>query len=177
MKKIVALGLVLTLLISCDSRTEYQTVKVKNKYSLELPDFLSEAQNLNPEASLQYQNPLKEFYVIVLDEPKTDFPNPAEINLEEYRTILRENLKGTLQSPSFLNERDTVIKGLKAKLFSLTDQTGGLKIYYQFAYIESKTHFYQILTWTLEDRKDKFSNEMAKIIASFKILESKSRAK
>lgn len=175
MKKLLALTALVILLISCNSNTEYQTVKVKNKYSLELPDFLSEVQNLNPEASLQYQNPLKEFYVIVLDEPKADFTDP--ISLEEYKNILRTNLEASLENPTFSPIRDTVINGLKTKLSSLSDKTDGIAIYYQFAYIESKTHFYQILTWTLENRKDKFSQDMDKIIASFKELKSKSRAK
>ena len=177
MKKILVLGLSLLLLVSCNSNTENRTVKIKNKYSLELPDFLSEVQNLNPEASLQYQNPLKEFYVIVLDEPKSDFPNPDVIDLEEYKNILKANLEASLENPTFSPIRDTVINGLKTKLFSLSDKTDGIEIYYQFAYIESKTDFYQILTWTLENRKDKFSKDMDKIIASFTELKSKSRAK
>lgn len=175
MKKLIVLGLLFTILISCNSNTEYQTVRVKNKYSLELPDFLSEVQNLNPEASLQYQNPLKEFYVIVLDEPKNYFTDA--IGLEEYKNILRTNLETSLESPTFSPSRDTVINGLKTKLSSLSDKRDGIAIYYQFAYIESKTHFYQILTWTLENRKDKFSPDMDKIIASFKELENKKKAK
>ena len=177
MKKLFALGFLLLLLVSCNSNTATRTVKIKNKYSLELPSFLSEVQSLNPAASLQYQNPLKEFYVIVLDEPKTDFANPDVINLEEYKNMLRANLEENLEHPSFSPIRDTVLNGLKAKLFSLSDKTDGIEIYYQFAYIESKTDFYQILTWTLENRKDKFSKDMDKIIASFKTLKSKSRAK
>lgn len=177
MKKIIAVGLLLVLLISCDSKTEFQTVKIKNRYSLELPDFLSEAQNLNPDASLQYQNPLREFYVMVLDEPKTDFPISSKVDLNAYRDILRPNLEASLEKPSFSPEKDTVINGLKAKLFTLSGTTEGLDIYYKFAYIESKTHFYQVLTWTLLNRKDQFSSDMDKIIASFKELERKNRSK
>jgi len=177
MKKLLASVFLSLLFVSCNSNTEYKPIKVKNKFSLELPDFLSEAQNLNPEASLQYQNPLKEFYVIVLDEPRSNFPDEAGINLEGYKDMLMENLKANLESPSFSEERDTVINGLKAKLFSLTDKTKGLEISYKFAYIESKNNFYQILTWTLANRKDKFSADMDRIIASFKEIEGKSRAK
>lgn len=177
MKKLIAVGFLFTLLISCDSKTEFQTVKIKNQYSLELPDFLSEVQNLNPSASLQYQNPLREFYTIVIDEPKTDFPNPAEINLEEYHNLLKSNLETSIDKASFSTAKDTMINGLKAKLFTASGSTQGIDIFYKFAYIESKAHFYQILTWTLLVRKDKFSKDMDKIIASFKELERKSRAK
>lgn len=177
MKKLIALGFLSLLYISCNSKTEYQTVKVKNKYSLEIPEFMSEAQTLNPEASLQYQNALREFYVIVLDEPKTQFPNQKAINLEEYKNIVLENMKMNLSEPTISPIEDTIINGLKAKLFSVSDNTENIEIYYQFAYIESKSNFYQVMTWTLENKKDKFSNDMDKIIASFKEMGNKSRAK
>lgn len=177
MKKSIVLGLLSLLFISCNSKTEYQTVKVKNKYSLEIPEFMSEAQTLNPEASLQYQNALREFYVIVLDEPKTQFPNQGAINLEEYKNIVLENMKMNLSEPKISPIEDTIINGLKAKLFSISDDTENIEIYYQFAYIESKSNFYQVMTWTLENKKDKFSNDMDKIIASFKEMGNKSRAK
>lgn len=177
MKKIIILGFLSILFASCNSKTEYQTVKVKNKYSLKLPDFLSETQTLNSEASLQYQNALREFYVIVLDEPKAQFPNQEAINLEEYKNIVLENMKLNLSEPTISSIEDTIINGLKAKIFSISDNTQNIEIYYQFAYIESKSNFYQIMTWTLENRKDKFSDDMDKIIASFKEMENKNRAK
>jgi len=177
MKKVLLLGFLSILFISCNSKTEYQTVKIKNRYSLDLPEYMGEAKDLNTEASLQYQNTFRELYTIVLDEPKTDFPNPQEVNLEDFTGIVRENLESNLENPIFSTTRDTVINGLKAKLFSLSDDSEGVSIYYQFAYIESKNHFYQILTWTLENRKDQYVTDMDKIIASFKETKSKNRAK
>lgn len=175
MKKLFALVFLSILFISCNSKTEYQTIIIKNKYSVELPDFLSEVTTLNEGASLQYQNPLREFYVIVLDEPKSEFPDQESVNLETYKATLRDGLQSNLTNPKFSRDRDTVINGLKAKLFSLSDTSDNIAIYYQFAYIESKNNFYQILTWTLENRKDQFSKDMNKIIASFKEIESREK--
>ncbi|WP_026704698.1 hypothetical protein [Flavobacterium soli] len=175
MKKLFALEFIMILFISCNSKTEYQTIKIKNKYSVELPDFLSEVTTLNEGASLQYQNPLREFYVIVLEEPKSEFPDQKSVNLETYKAILRDGLQSNLTNPKFYQDRDTVINGLKAKLFSLSDTSDNIAIYYQFAYLESKNNFYQVLTWTLENRKEQFSKDMTKIIASFKEIESREK--
>lgn len=177
MKKIHVLGLLIVFFISCNSTTEYQNVKVKNKYSLDLPDYMGESLDLNSDASLQYQNTFRELYTIVLDEPKSDFPNSEEVNLQEFYNIVRGNLEETLKNPTFSATRDTTINGLNAKLFSLSDNTEGVDIYYQFAYLESDKHFYQILVWTLENRKDKFTQDMDRIIASFKEIEGKNRSK
>lgn len=175
MKKAIALILITFSMISCDSKQEYQTVTIEHKYSIELPSFLSEVNNLNPEASLQYQNPLREFYVLVLDEAKADFPNLAAIDLDGYNNLLRNNLESSIGNPVFSPTRDTLINGLKAKMFSLSGTTQGLDIHYEFAYLESDKNFYQILTWTLLNRKDKFLPDMKKIIASFKEKESRTR--
>lgn len=177
MKHTILLAFLSIAFISCNSKTDYQTVKVKHNYSLEVPDFMSDAKTLNPDASLQYQNELREFYVLVLDEPKTDFPNQVTINLKEYENIVLANLKINLSKPTISPIKDTLIDGLKAKLFSVSDTTDAIEIYYQFGFVESPTHFYQIMTWTLENRKDQFSDEMDKIIASFKEIKSKKRAK
>lgn len=177
MKKIFVLGFLSILFISCNTNTEYQTVKIKNSYSLDLPQYMGEATDLNAKASLQYQNTFRELYTIVLDEPKSDFPNPAEANLDGFTAIAKNNLETNLQNPTFSKTRDTVINGLKAKLFSLSDASDGVAIYYQFAYLESKNHFYQILIWTLENRKNQYTTDMDKIIASFKESETKNRAK
>lgn len=177
MKKLLSLGFLSLFFFACNSSTDYATVKIKNRYSLDLPDYMEQAQSLNTEASLQYQNTFRELYAIVLDEPKTDFPNPQEVDLDEFEGIVRRNLESSLKNPVFSATRDTVINGLKARLFSLSDNTKGVDIYYQFAYIESKRHFYQILTWTLENRKEQSSKDMDRIIASFKEIEGKNRSK
>lgn len=177
MKNVLFFGLLTVLFISCNSTTEYQNVKIKKKYSLDLPDYMGESLDLNSDASLQYQNTFRELYAIVLDEPKADFPNPKEINVEDFYSIVRGNLEETLKNPTFSATRDTTINGLKAKLFSLSDNTEGVDIYYQFAYLESDKHFYQILIWTLENRKDQYIKDMDRIIASFKETESKNRGK
>ena len=64
MKKLLLLA-TLFFIISCQENEKTQTIKIKNQYSLDLPESLSLATNLNNEASLQYQYLPEEFYVIV----------------------------------------------------------------------------------------------------------------
>src|SRR5690606_23595679 len=55
--------------ISCQNSNTFETINVKD-YSVDIPTSLSKTENLNQEASLQYQNLLKELYIIVIDESK-----------------------------------------------------------------------------------------------------------
>lgn len=172
MKKILALCL-FTVLLSCDSK-EVQTITIKNEYSLQLPDFLSKASDLHENASLQYQNTLREFYVVVIDEPKQDFYNIAETtedfpaDFNGYHEILRSGLEEAIEDIDITPTKDTQINGLKAKTFSLTGQIETIPVYYEVAYVEGKNKFYQIVTWTLKDNKEKYGEQMRNILLSFK---------
>lgn len=172
MKKIVALCL-FTILLSCDSK-EVQTVTVKNKYTLQVPDFLSKSSDLHEDASLQYQNALREFYVVVIDEPKEDFYSIAETtedfpaDFEGYHQILRSGLEQEIGKVDITPTKDTQINGLKAKTFSLSGEIETIPVFYEIAYIEGKDRFYQIVTWTLKDNKEKYGEQMRNIVSSFK---------
>lgn len=179
MKKLIVFSF-FALLVSCDSN-KVETVTVKNKYSLELPEFLSEARDLHDKASLQYQNAFKEFYVVVIDEPKQEFLEVAEgttdftPDFNGYHQILRSSLEETIKESEFTPTKDVRINGLKAKTFSLTGKVEEIPIFYDIAYIEGKDTFYQVVIWTLKSSKEKFKEPMDKILSSFKEIGSGSR--
>lgn len=173
MKKLIVLALFTTFL-SCSESKEVETVTIKDKFTVELPDYLSEAKNLHPDASLQYQNALKEFYVVVIDEPKEEFLNIAatttdfSADFNGYHDILRNGLEEEIEKNKITPTKDTQINGLKAKTFTLTGEVDKIPVYYEVAYLEGKDRFYQIVSWTLESSKDKYHEPMQKIIKSFK---------
>jgi len=171
MKKIITLVL-FCIFLSCDSK-KTEIVTIKNKYSVELPAFLSKGNNLHEEASLQYQNTFKEFYIIILDESKQEIIDAApfleiEPTLEGYYTYLTNSMKETIKNPRFNDIKNTRINGMNAKTFSVTGNVDGLDAYYKLAYVEGKETYYQILTWTLLKNQEKNAHEMDKIISSFK---------
>lgn len=172
MKKLFALALFTTLL-SCTESKEVETVTVKDKYTLQLPDYLTEAKDLHPDASLQYQNALKEFYVVVIDEQKQGFYDAASLtdytaDFTGYHDILKDGMEEEIGNVKITPTKDTQVNGLKAKTFSLTGDIEGIPVYYEIGYLEGKDRFYQVVTWTLESSKDKYKEPMQKIISSFK---------
>jgi hypothetical protein len=184
MKKTFMLLLVCIGLISCDTKTEFKSIKV-NDYSISLPDFLSEGKDLNGDASLQYQNLFKEFYVVVIDESKESFKDAIEINeLEDvyesnfdgYTELLIGNLETAV---TFKNktEKETKINGLPAKILTFEGTVEGIDIYYQVAYIDGITNYYQIMTWTLPNKKDTYKEIMDKMFQSFKVSNRKKESK
>jgi len=56
--------------ISFTNETVFNTVKVNEKYTISIPDYLKPCSDLHKDASLQYQNTEEEIYAMVLDERK-----------------------------------------------------------------------------------------------------------
>ena len=168
-------------IISCQENEKTQTIKIKNQYSLDLPESLSLATNLNTEASLQYQNIFNDLYVIVIDESKqeinsymkenTDFPP----NLNGYTQLLKSGLQTSVTNPKFSKTEKKQLNGSKSHQISLSGKVDDYKIYYEFAHIEGKNHYYQVFVWTSLEKKEKLSTKMKKIINSFKELKSRGR--
>jgi len=64
MKTILSFFLLSLLLIGC-AKEEIQSIKIKNQYTIEVPNFMSQTAILNRDASLQVQNEAKEFFTVV----------------------------------------------------------------------------------------------------------------
>ncbi|GGB79571.1 hypothetical protein GCM10007424_19670 [Flavobacterium suaedae] len=180
MKKFILLITISTILLSCGGNSnETQTIKVKNLYSIEIPGYFEKASNLNKDASLEYQNIFKDIYIMVIDEPKSEFNDVIEENgmtylyepnLSGYAKIVKETFGNSGTMDSIPNLKDRTINGLKAKTFHCTGTVEGEDIYWVSACLEGKDHYYQIVSWTQAGSKEDYKPDMYAMINSFKEL-------
>lgn len=173
---LVYLILILTL-SSCGVSDSVEPVTFQNLYSLEVPSFMEATTALNDDASLQYQNLIKELYVIVIHETKDEINNAITDNnldfiyskdFDGYSQMVVDNFNESINIINRSEISDIIINGLKAKTFTLSGTVEGVEAYFKFCLVEGNDNYYQIMTWTLEDRKDKYSEKMNSIINSFK---------
>lgn len=180
MKKIVLLFW-FSSFISCQNQDVFKTVSIKNQYSLDVPDNLTQVNTLNEDASLQFQNLFSEFYIIIIDEPKSGINDYLKSisgfgpNILGYSELITSNLEKAVANSQFSPKINKQINGLKAQTTSLSGRIDNFDVFYKLAFVEGKNHYYQIFTWTTLDKKKEYSAKMDKIIASFK--ESKGRGK
>ena len=174
MKKGLFLFLIVSLFCSCSGDT-LKTVTIEDKYSISLPSFLSKGNNLNEDASLQYQNLLKEFYVIVIDEQKSELQRAlVQYDLTETYTNdltgYSELLLNAFEQGVYVTQKsepiDTLINNMPAKLITILGRVNGIDIFYSIAFIEGERRYYQIMTWTLLSRQYKYEDKMSEIIHS-----------
>lgn len=174
-----------SLLLSCGKEKELQTVNIGNRYTIEVPVSYKKVKDLNEEASLQYQNALKEIYVIVIDEDKEVLAKAIDNNslydtysndLNGYSRLITDGMDASISVKKMPAFKDTIINGLTARVLSFDGLSSGYHVYWKLAFIEGNNRFYQVMVWTDFKNRNKSEKEMAAIINSFKETDkSKSR--
>jgi hypothetical protein len=187
MKKIAILPVLVVLILSACTPGSKKEAAIADLYEVEtenfklkLPTFMSEAKNLNDEAVLQYQNLIKEFYCIVLDEQiadvdtmlvNNDMTGEYPMGLEGYSKLVRDQF--------IENIGDGIISGTPLERYPAGGREGwhfeadakveGVDIHYHYGFVQSDSQYFQIITWTELRKKSKFSNTMMEILKSFRL--------
>ena len=180
MKPIIAYLLISLFLLACQADDSTQLVTIDSKYTVMLPSFLEKAgTTLNDDASLQYMHGWKEFYVVVIDENKSDFESAIDNNqlsdryskdIDGYSKIMAEKFESSISASENNGWMPITIHNQPARIKTLRGSTEGVDAFYYIAIIEGKDHFYQVMTWTLAEKEKEFQNQMKAIIYSFKEL-------
>ena len=181
MKQITTIITLTTLLLSsCNYFSdEVAEVTFEDRYSIKLPVFLSKATDLNEDASIQYQHIFKEFYAIVIDEPKDELGQIlVDNNINAYYTddfsgysdLILGSMEESLELLSDWDVKHTRVNGMPANVVKFSGRYDDVDIYYNLAVIEGRETYYQVMVWTLNDRKETHEKQMNDIIYSLKEL-------
>lgn len=134
--------------------------------TLSVPTGWSKQTDLNAEATLQVANPREELYLIVIREPKTDFPKST--TLETLVKLVRTNAEKSITDAQFSEPTATTIDGFSAKQFDVSGTVSGIKAKYLYAVIETPKNYYQVMSWTLADKYIENKSKLQDAINSFK---------
>jgi len=178
MIKLLSLTAIIILFASCDAMVKKVEVVTDNKFKLQLPDYLANVKGeLNDEAQLQYMNGLREVYLVALHEPKSEFDNYVELGLLEsdesksqldlYTNLLNDMTEESSENYKLKQRIDTVINGNSAIVCHQTKKVDGIETYFVTAFIQGVSDYYQIYSWTLLERKDRYESQLEEMIFSF----------
>lgn len=188
-RKVVAQSIILlagaVLLISCfgaggrkEEKVDLVPIRVSD-YELSVPSYMKEG-DLNEDASLQFQNIFRETYVIVIDEGKQEIRD-VYLSLNEYDTtrsavdnytnIQLSLLHESMAIDSLSEIQSLTVNNLEARQVELIARVEGVSkdIYYLLTFVEGDSNVYMIMSWTLADRKEKYSNTFKKMAKTFKL--------
>lgn len=161
---------------------EYDVVKIEDLYSMKIPTFMTVTDQLQEDASLQYNNPFKGKYITVLDEEREEILSfmkdygvydESKSQLENYvDTRLNYLAESGIEVSNQTELKSEMINGRKAYSTVIDANVPDVAqdITYFFTYLEGKDHFYMISSWTLFNRKDSYTEEVGTMVKSFKEL-------
>ena len=138
------------------SQTKFIEQKAGHIIYMSLPEYMVKTSDLNDVASMQYMNKAKEAYVVVIEDAKEDLEADGTkyANLKEFHDSVIESLKA--EDPKAKESKPTEFQQNGNKFYQTdlnatlqTEDGKEIKVTYLVTYVESKTHYYQILCWTL----------------------------
>lgn len=143
-----------------------------SRYGLIIPSGMEPA-SFDDNASFQYQDKDRELYALVIDESKAKIISfDLDYDLDTYMKIASRRL----DSAGMYVNKPLTINGYKALQTDIRKKTDKVTIVYRLTVIETPKYFYQVLLWTSEGRFAQNSDDMDKIINSFKETEAKPTA-
>lgn len=167
----------LCCLAACSYDKEWQTATAPSadatrQFSLLLPSYMQPAPDnkLNPTAKLQYCNYYRNVYALVLDQARS---NPSDTSLRQYADRHVQEMAKTLIKPQQIDSATLQINGLNSIDLTIAGDLGQLKdlrerIYYRLSFVESPSHYYQIVAWTWDSRRKNFAADLDSIVHSFR---------
>jgi acyl carrier protein len=134
------------------------------RYRVEVPAAWREMPELHEEADIEAGNVLREQYLLVLENPKSDF----EGTLAEFDDLVVGQMEGNLERAAISEPEPLTIDGRPALQRELTATVDKVRITYLMASIETDAAFYQVLTWTTPSRQAAALPVFREVIASFR---------
>lgn len=175
MKKHLTLLLMLIGISAGFAQTKFSEKKAGHVFYIAVPDYMIKTVGLNDAALAQYMNSTKNAYLIVIADSKEDlelsgqkFESPKDFHDSNITSLKApENSPVETAGITFeVNGNKFFQSELKAALPQ--DDGSKLEISYLVTYIESKTHFYQVLCWTLTPNFSSLLPDFKKIASSMK---------
>lgn len=169
MKAIRILSIIL-LSVSFSYSQKFEIKQGGHSYTMEIPDYMSRTFDLNDVATMQYKNILKETYAIVIEDDKEElqslgmtFTSPSdflEYFVQDY--YAQAEKREVTEAIEFENN------GYAFSQVELIAETADISLFMVITAVESETHYYKILCWTLLEYKDKYEEDFKRMAKSLK---------
>lgn len=157
------------------SQTKFVEQKAGHIIYMSVPDYMVKTTSLNDVASMQYMNKTKEAYVVVIEDAKEDLEAEGTkySSLKEFHDSVIESLKS--EDPKAQESKPTEFQQNGNKFYQTdlyatlqTEDGKDIKVTYLVTYVESKTHYYQVLCWTLANNYKDLVGDFKKIASTIR---------
>lgn len=152
---------------SCSYNNEPKVVNVNNDFTITVPAFMKEDDEVKPGAPFQYANRFRNIYATAFFEEKSKVNKP----FSEYYALQTKIIKNVLEGASVTDSTAVEVSGVKGIHTEIFGKMQGENIYYSHLLLETNDRYYQVCVWTRnEERKLKYAKDIESLLFSFKLL-------
>ncbi|RVT71362.1 hypothetical protein EOD40_17120 [Flavobacterium sufflavum] len=156
----------------CIGQTKFIQQKAGHIFYIDVPDYMNRTIGLNNDAAIQYKNSVKDVCTIVIEDSKEDlaivdlhYSSINEFHEEFIKDFLKDEEKRNISKPTSQSKNNINFIEFDASYY---DKEAKIGIYYLVGIVESKSHFYKVLSWTNLENKDKFKADFQNTLYSLK---------
>jgi hypothetical protein len=145
--------------------------KAGHVYYISIPDYMLKTYDLNDVATLQYKNAAKEAYTIVIEDSKEQLEalGIKYADAEDFLKGFVEEYNIDAKKRKLSSVKNYEANGNKCAQVELTWQDeNNNDLYMLITIVETKTHYYKIMSWTLGKFKNNFKNDYVAIAKSLR---------
>ncbi|MCP2045619.1 hypothetical protein [Pontibacter sp. HSC-36F09] len=152
------------------AQTQFTERKGGHSYSMEIPSYMVKTYELNDVASLQYFNKNKDAYAIVIEDSKDEletkgmmFENATDFLDSFTADYKKEEKRRKLSKTKAFESNGNKIAQNELKW---TDEDGDF--FMLITAVETKTHFYKVICWTLAANAPQLKEDFKHLSESIK---------
>lgn len=165
------LGIGMILLSSCMLLpTEFKTVNIGNRYSIQLPEYLELNTTLNEDAELQYANLSQQIFLLGRHNQRSQLSESELDDLSALFSFHVENLVLELQNPTVPTADTLRVNGLPGVKGQFTGLFKGEETTYQITILQGQEYMYQFIAWAPANKMADFLPDIDAVVNSFKLL-------
>jgi hypothetical protein len=157
--------------LSVYAQTPLSEKKAGHVFYLSIPDYMLKTYDLNDVATLQYKNAAKEAYTIVIEDSKEQLEalGIKYTDAEDFLNDFLEEYNKDAKNRKVSSVKKFEANGNKCAQVEHTWQDeNNNDLYMLITIVDSKTHYYKIMSWTLGKFKNNYKNDYAAIAKSLR---------
>jgi hypothetical protein len=172
MKKAV-LFIIITAAMNISAQTT-ERIKVGHIFNISVPTIMMRTYTLVNGAKLQYQNGVKNIYLVVIDESKDELKALGVVcnNVEDYYETITKDYPANYKNYKQISKKSIKSNGYKIiqteYQYTSGDSTNTVEVYFCQDYVETEKYFYKVACWTVPANVTQYGVLMREISKSIK---------
>jgi len=162
------------------SKAKFDRILIDSTGEIQVYASMNRATSLSPGAALQFSDPFKELYLIVIKESKASFEEALRDYRDQYVPYVKDSsslisiygdFTSTRTAKNMDGGKDSLISvknlnGMEYRSYAITGSYQKIPLFYFKGIYKSGGYLYQVVTWTLADRRNLYEGVMQKMVES-----------